>query len=187
MTGRPGRKLGAMLTAIPPAPQMALSSVTRVFDIKRGELQDPRVQALLREHLAALRATSPPESCHPLDTSELSAPGVTFWCAWDGEALAGFGALKRLTSEHVEIKSMRTASTHLRRGVAAAMLRHLLDQAIVAGYLRVSLETGSQDYFLPAHRLYRSFGFEECGPFGQYRMDPLSAFMTRTLARRAPR
>jgi putative acetyltransferase len=151
------------------------------MDIRPDPLEHPQVLALLREHLGSLAPTAPAESRHALDLAGLRAADVTFWCAWDGPALAGFGALRQLDPRHAEIKSMRTASTHLRRGVAARMLEHLIDVASARGYARLSLETGSMAFFEPARRLYASFGFVPCAPFGDYRPDPNSVFMTRLL------
>jgi putative acetyltransferase len=149
--------------------------------IQIDDLQGPEIQALLAEHVAALRATSPPESCHVLDLAGLRRPEITFWSAWDNGALAGCGALKELNATHAEVKSMRTAATHLRKGVAAHLLGHMIDEAKERGYTRLSLETGSQDYFAAARTLYARFGFTVCAPFGDYVEDPLSVFMTKTL------
>lgn len=156
------------------------------MDIRPDTLDDPQVLALLREHLDTLAPTTPAESRHALDLDGLRRPDVTFWCLWDGPLLAGFGALRQLDARHGEIKSMRTAATHLRRGVASRMLRHLIDEAAARGYTRLSLETGSMAFFEPARRLYAAFGFVPCAPFGDYRADPNNVFMTRRLdARRA--
>ena len=152
-------------------------------DIRPGDLDDPRVIALLHEHLASLAPTAPKESRHALDLSGLQGAEIRLWCAWDGDALAGFGALKQLDSEHAEVKSMRTAASHLRRGVAARLLAHMIDTAARQGITRLSLETGSMAFFAPAHRLYASFGFVPCPPFGDYRADPNSVFLTRTVDR----
>lgn len=151
------------------------------MDIRSGSLEDARVLALLREHLDSLVPTAPAESRHALDLAGLRAADVTFWCAWDGAALAGFGALRQLDPRHGEIKSMRTASTHLRQGVAARMLQHLVDEAAARGYMRLSLETGSMAFFEPARRLYAARGFVPCAPFGDYRPDPNSVFMTKRI------
>lgn len=121
---------------------------------------------------------SPPESVHALDVKGLKEPGVTFWSAWDGEDLLGCGALKDLGGGHGEIKSMRTARAHLGKGVASALVEHLLSEAGERGYSRLSLETGSAAEFGPAHSLYEKFGFEFSAPFGDYREDPHSCFMT---------
>lgn len=140
------------------------------------------VGALLDEHLADMYATSPPESVHALDHSALLAPGITFWTARDDDgALLGCGALKELTAEHAEIKSMRTAASARGRGVAWAVLGVLLEEARARGFGRVSLETGPQEFFAPARRLYARRGFTECGPFGDYVLDPFSVFMTLEL------
>jgi putative acetyltransferase len=112
----------------------------------------------------------------------LRKPDVTFWTAWSDGELLGCGALKALDRAHGEIKSMRTSTAHRRKGVARAMLQHIIDEARTRGYARLSLETGSQPAFEPARTLYRSFGFAYCGPFADYREDPNSVFLTRTLA-----
>lgn len=150
----------------------------------RIALDDPRrpeCVALLQEHLAAMRATSPPESKHALDLDGLCKPELSFYTARDGEALAGFGALKALDASHGEIKSMCTAAGFQRRGVARTVLEHLLGEARSRGYARVSLETGSMPYFEPARRLYAGFGFVVCAPFAPYKPDPNSVFMTLEL------
>jgi putative acetyltransferase len=151
------------------------------MEIREGGLDDPRVVALLNVHFQGMLANSPKDSCHFLDLSGLRAPGVTFWTAWDGEDLLGCGALKQLDAGHGEVKSMRTAAEHLRRGTGAALVSHILKVARERGYKRLSLETGSGAAFDPAHALYRQFGFTECGPFGDYKEDPFSRFFSRIL------
>ncbi|MGW4717551.1 GNAT family N-acetyltransferase [Nocardia sp. NPDC004260] len=141
----------------------------------------PEVAALLTEHLAEMAAHSPAESMHALDLAALRHPDVTFWTAWDGAALAGCAAVKRLDDDHAEIKSMRTAATHQRRGIATTLLRHLLAEATARRYRSLSLETGAHDFFRPARRLYAAHGFALCAPFGDYRPDPHSVFMSRDL------
>jgi putative acetyltransferase len=145
------------------------------------DLTHPAVLALLNEHLADMHAYSPPESVHALDHDELRAPDVTFWTAWEGEELLGCGALKELDARHGEIKSMRTSRSQLRRGVAAAMLQHIVGVARERGYDRLSLETGSGGPFDAALRFYEKHGFEYCEPFADYVLDPFSRFMTRSL------
>src|SRR5690349_17443292 len=115
---------------------------------------------------------SPPESVHALDLDGLRRPDMTFWSVRHDGALLGCGALKQLDPAHGEIKSMRTVTAHLRKGVAARMLAHILDEAHRRAYRRLSLETGSMDAFLPARRLYERHGFRYCGPFGDYVEDP---------------
>jgi len=124
---------------------------------------------------------SPPGSVHALDLDALRRPGITFWTAWAGDELLGCGALKELAPTHGEIKSMRTATAHRRKGIARAMLVHIVDEARRRAYDRLSLETGSMAAFAPAQRLYASFGFTRCAPFADYLADPNSVFMTREL------
>ncbi|MFA5939068.1 MAG: GNAT family N-acetyltransferase [Sinimarinibacterium sp.] len=151
------------------------------MEIRVDDLRGRQIIALLQEHLDEMHRISPPESVHALDLEGLRKPEITFWTAWIGAELAGSGALKELAPDHGEIKSMRTAEPCKRRGVAAAMLRHILDEAMRRGYQRLSLETGSQPHFLPARTLYQSYGFQPCGPFASYVDDPNSVFMTRAL------
>jgi len=151
------------------------------MEIRLDELRDPAIHALLEEHLADMRRISPPESCHALDLDRLRQPEISFWSVWDGATLLGCGALKTISAAHGEVKSMRTTAAARRRGVARAVLAHIIETARTRGLSRLSLETGSQPFFEPAHQLYESFGFERCGPFEGYREDPLSVFMTRAL------
>ena len=151
------------------------------LEIKIDDLRGQEVGELLAEHLRCMAAQSPPESRHALNLEGLRQPGITFWSVWNKGELAGCGALKELDREHGEIKSMRTAVAHLRQGVGSFVLEHIIGEAKRRGYRRLSLETGSMPYFSPAHALYRKFGFKECAPFGGYREDPNSLFMTKQL------
>ena len=151
------------------------------FNIKIDNLEGPEVAAFLEEHLRWMRSVSPPESTHALDLEELRQPGISFWCVWDGENLAGCGALKELDDSLGEIKSMRTARAYLRRGIAAMLLQHIIAESRQRGYRRLSLETGSMAYFEPARRLYAKAGFKLCPPFADYIEDPNSVFMTMQL------
>jgi putative acetyltransferase len=154
---------------------------TIFMQIKIDDLTGPEIAELLREHLRNMAENSPPESMHALSLEELRRPDVTFWSVWEGTELLGCGALKELDARHGEIKSMRTASTHRRKGVVARLLEHILEEAKRRSYKRVSLETGSMDAFQPARSLYARFGFKMCGPFADYVEDPNSVFMTREL------
>jgi putative acetyltransferase len=149
--------------------------------IIEDDLTSAEVAALLDEHLDGMHEHSPPESVHALDLQGLKAPHVTFWTAWEGDELLGCGALKELDESHGEIKSMRTAQAHLGKGVASAILEHLVVEANRRCYARLSLETGSGAAFEASHALYLKFGFEFCGPFDNYVEDPFSRFMTREL------
>ena len=158
-----------------------------MMEIRRDDLTGPEIHALLEEHLANMRAISPPESVHALDLDRLRRPEITFWTVWSdgvdvqGSELLGCGALKEIDPTHGEVKSMRTPSAHRRKGAAKAMLEHIVEEAMRRKYHRLSLETGSQEAFEPAQKLYQSFGFTFCPPFGDYTDDPNSVFMTRVL------
>ena len=149
--------------------------------IKIDDLKGSEIYELLQEHLRSMKLHSPPESVHALDIEALRQPEITFWTVWENGELLGCGALKELDSQHGEIKSMRTAAFHLRKGVAKNLLNHILEEAKRRGYGRLSLETGSAEAFEPARQLYASFGFTYCGPFADYVEDPYSVFMTREL------
>jgi putative acetyltransferase len=151
------------------------------MDIKLDDLSGPKIRALLEEHMQNMLSISPPESIHALDLTALRKPEITFWAVWSGSELLGCGALKELNPLHGEVKSMRTATAYRRKGVAQAMLAHILGVAESRGYQQLSLETGSQSAFEPAHRLYESFGFSYCPPFEGYTEDPNSVFMTKRL------
>jgi putative acetyltransferase len=153
------------------------------MDIRVDDLSGPEIIGLLREHLQSVALHSPPESVHALDLDALRKPDITFWSVWQDSELMGCGAIKELDSRHGEIKSMRTVSLHLRKGVAARLMRHILEEAKRRSYERLSLETGSMDAFAPARNLYASFGFNPCGPFANYVEDPYSVFMTREVRR----
>ena len=151
------------------------------MEIRADDLSGSQIIELLQEHLRCMALVSPPESRHALDLDGLRKPDVTFWSMWNGADLAGCGAIKELSEQHAEIKSMRTADPYLRKGVATQVLRHIIEEAKRRGYRRLSLETGSMEYFEPARSLYASFGFTYCGPFGCYREDSNSMFMTKEL------
>ena len=141
----------------------------------------PDVRALLDAHLAMTRAASPPEDVHALDVSGLLDPSVSFFSLRSGGEVLAVGALKRLSPSHAEVKSMHTAAAARGRGIARAMLAHLLAVARAEGLERVSLETGSTAVFAPARSLYASAGFVDCEPFGDYVRSPYSSFMTLEL------
>jgi putative acetyltransferase len=150
--------------------------------LREDDLTGIEIMGLLAQHLTQMGEQSPAESVHALDVAALRGPDVTFWSAWSGDHLAGCAALKRLDAGHAEIKSMRTADDFRGRGVGAVVLAHLLDTANERGYARISLETGSNEPFAPARRLYARHGFVECAPFADYVLDPWSVFMTLELS-----
>ncbi|MEZ5477596.1 MAG: GNAT family N-acetyltransferase [Thiolinea sp.] len=151
------------------------------MDISIDNLSDGAVTGLLNAHLQEMYKYSPPESVHALDQEKMHDPSVTFWSARiDGE-LAGCGALKELSPTSGEIKSMKTAGVFLRKGVASQILEAILAEAKQRSYLDLSLETGSNEAFKPAIKMYEKYGFTECGPFGDYKPDPYSKFYTIAL------
>ena len=149
--------------------------------IVAGDFGDKRVTDLLNTHLETARAATARGSAHALDLTGLQSPDIRFWTVWEDEALLGCGALKRLSADHGEVKSMHVAEAARRRGAGSAIMRHIVDTARRGGYVRLSLETGSWDYFRPARAFYRRHGFVECAPFADYRADTNSVFMTRDL------
>jgi putative acetyltransferase len=151
------------------------------MDIEIDNPTRPDVMELLGEHLADMYATSPPESVHALDVEALTAPGVTFWTARRDGVLVGCGALKELDPDHGELKSMRTTAAARGTGVGKALLVYLVAEGRSRGYSRLSLETGTQEYFAPARGLYAGQGFTGCGPYADYAEDPHSAYFTLVL------
>lgn len=152
-----------------------------VVCIVRADPEDPRVAALVAEHLAEMEPTAPACSRHALTVDQLRDPAVRLWVAESGGALVGSVALKDLGGGHLELKTMR-ADQHLRGGgLGRRLLLHALAEARAAGATRVSLETGAGEVFLPARTLYRAHGFVECAPFGDYRLDRHSTFLTLAL------
>lgn len=152
------------------------------MEIRLDDLTGPEIHALLEEHLAEMRRISPPGSVHAMPIEVLRGPAITFWTAWSGGELLGCGALKELDPTHGEIKSMRTALSHRGKGVARAMLEHIIAEARRRRYARLSLETGSMPHFEPARNLYQRYGFARCPPFGSYFEDPNSVCMTVLLS-----
>ncbi|RRO17373.1 GNAT family N-acetyltransferase [Saccharopolyspora rhizosphaerae] len=145
------------------------------------DLTGPEIEAFLQGHISEMRAVSPPGSTHALELKSLRRPGVTFWSAREGGVVLGCGAIKEIDLEHAEVKSMRTDPSHKNRGIASQLLNHIIAESKLMGYTRLSLETGASDFFEPARRLYLKHGFSYCEPFAEYREDPHSLFMTRTL------
>lgn len=151
--------------------------------IAPGDFNDPRVVELLHTHLTTARAETAPGSAHALDLAGLQSPDITFWTIWHDDELLGLGALKRLSAEHGEVKSMHTAQAMRGRGAGSAMLRYIIETAKAKGMSCLSLETGSWDYFRPARSLFRSHGFVDCPPFADHVLDPNSVFMTLDLGK----
>lgn len=149
--------------------------------IERADFNDPSLGAFLQGHLDELAPTAPAESRHALDPDGLQAPNVRLWVAHDGKGIVGTGALAALAPGHEELKSMRTDPQRRGQGVGARILEQLLHDARGRCIRRISLETGSMEFFAPARALYTKAGFVLCSPFGPYREDPNSVFMTKHL------
>lgn len=152
-----------------------------MIEIERDDPARADVRRLLSEHLADMFATTPPESVHALDHAALSEPGIVFWTAREDSELLGCAALKEIGAASGEVKSMRTTPAARGRGVATMLLARVVDEARSRRYTGLFLETGSQEFFVPARRLYERNGFTECEPFADYELDPNSVYMSISL------
>jgi len=162
------------------APRFKRKGANRT-NIVVDDLSGPQIAAFLEEHIQEMRSITPLESKHALDLDGLRRPEITFWSVMDADTLVGCGAIKRLDAGHAEVKSMRTSSARKRSGIASLLLEHIVTEARRMGFTRLSLETGSAEFFLPARKLYEKFGFDYCEPFADYRPGPHNVFMTRVL------
>ena len=151
------------------------------MEIREDDVTGSAIIHFLAAHLENMHQITPPESVHALGAEALRSPEITLWSAWDGDVLLGSGALKALNPESGEIKAMRTDDAHRRRGVGSKILERILEEARRRGYRRLFLETGSMAEFSAARALYRRYGFEFRGPFGDYVEDPNSVFMAKDL------
>lgn len=151
------------------------------IEIRRDRSVSPEVLPLLKRHLDLMHASSPPESVHALDPAALDTSDVAFFTLREGETVLGMGAVKRIDATHAEIKSMHVVTEARGRGLARVLLDHLLVEARLLGYARLSLETGVEPVFAPARALYERAGFCYCGPFEGYGIDPNSVFMTKLI------
>ena len=150
--------------------------------IEIDNVSRPQVLALLEEHLRNMHEVTPPNQVFAFDARKLRTPGVVFWTAWNEEVLLGCAALQELSPTQGEVKSMRTPASLRRHGAGRALLNHILQVARERGYRELFLETGSHPAFTAAQTLYRSVGFRECGPFGAYRENGFSVFMSLNLS-----
>ena len=151
------------------------------IDVRQDDLSSAEVHSLIAEHLSGMHSNSPPGHVNALAIENLQAPSVTFWTAWLDGILCGCGALKELDPLTGEVKSMRTRSAFLRRGVGQAILDEIVRAARQRGYSRLLLETGTGPAFEPAHGLYRRNGFKSSGPFGEYTATDFNTFMVKSI------
>lgn len=149
--------------------------------VRQDDLSSVESQSIVREHMAEMLENTPLESVHALPLHKLQQDHVTFWTAWVGSELCGCGALQRLDHKQGEVKSMRTREKFLRQGVGQAVLSRIVAEAQSRSWERLSLETGSAASFAAARSMYIKNGFQICGPFGDYKLDPHSVFMTKQL------
>lgn len=152
-----------------------------MLTISLDNLESGTVLTLLEEHLADMYATSPAESVHALDPESLKDKSISFWSAEVDGVVMGCIALKELDQDHAEVKSMRTRENARNKGIASQLLEHVLMVAQEREYKKLSLETGSMDFFKPARNLYIKYGFTYCEPFADYTLDPNSVFMERII------
>ena len=145
------------------------------MEIRQDDPTAHYVTDLLAYHRQELQSAMA-EHAFALDAAGLSAADITFWTAWQGDALIGFGALKELDDKHGEVKSMRAAPAARGSGVGRAMLNHIIAEARLRGYARLSLETGTATLHAPAIALYQSAGFKSCGAFAHYQPSPYNQF-----------
>ena len=143
------------------------------------DLSGTEIAAFLDEHVQQMRAITPLKSKYALDLDALRAPDITFWSVRDGDAVVGCGALKRLDPGHAEVKSMRTSPLRQRSGIASRLLEHIITEAQRRGFTQLSLETGTDEFFTPARKLYEKYAFTYCAPFADYQPSPHNTFMTR--------
>lgn len=151
------------------------------MDIRIDNLEGEEIAKFLQQHIEDMKATSPPESIHALDLEELRVPEITFWTVYSGGELVACGALKELDPHHGEVKSMRVLTSARGSGIGSKLVDHIVEVARNRRYRALKLETGSMAFFEPARSLYLKHGFTYCGPFGSYKEDPNSVFMTLPL------
>jgi putative acetyltransferase len=152
------------------------------YRITEDDLQGQAVIDLLTFHLAEMHTLSPPSKVHAMPVERLRQPDVTFYSAWDGDALAAVGALREIDPTRGELKSMRAAPAYRGKGAGEAILLRLIAEARQRGYTWLGLETGRPAAYLPAQALYRKYGFAECEDFGDYVGDDFSMCMSLTLS-----
>jgi len=146
-----------------------------------GNFDDPEVNNLLNKHFIELRSVSPAGSAHVLDIAGLNDQTIKFWSLWENKDLVGCGALKFLDKSHGEFKSIRVADKFRKKGVGERIIGHLIEEAKKLQITKLSIETGSGEFFSPARKLFMKLNFKICGPFAHYKEDPNSCFFTKNV------
>ena len=146
-----------------------------------GNFDHPEVNQLLKKHFIELRAASPEGSAHVLDITGLRIPTIKFWSLWEKNQLMGCGALKFLDKDHGEFKSIRIHDNFRGKGYGSKIVNHLINEAKNLKIKRLSIETGSGDFFAPARKLFNNCGFKPCPPFAHYKEDINSLYLTKLL------
>ena len=143
-----------------------------------GNFDNSEVNDLLKKHFVELRSVSPAGSTHVLDIDGLKDPSIKFWSLWENNELIGCGALKFLEKNHGEFKSIRVADQFRKKGSGERIINHLIEEAKKLNIVKLSIETGAGEFFLPARNLFSKFGFKKCSPFAHYKDDPNSCYYT---------
>ena len=147
-----------------------------------GNFDNSEVLELLNKHFIELRSVSPEGSAHVLDIEGLKDQNIKFWSLWENNLLMGCGALKFLNKEHGEFKSIRVEDKFRKKDNGIKILKHLIFEAKKLNIKRISVETGTGDFFTPARKLFNKCGFKLCKPFAHYKEDPNSCYMTMLIS-----
>ena len=147
-----------------------------------GNFDNSEVLELLNKHFIELRSVSPEGSAHVLDIEGLKDQNIKFWSLWEDNLLMGCGALKFLNKEHGEFKSIRLVDSFRKKGNGIKILKHLIFEAKKLNIKRISVETGTGNFFTPARKLFNKCGFKLCKPFAHYKEDPNSCYMSMLIS-----
>ncbi len=149
----------------------------------KNNFDHPEVNDLLNKHFIELRSVSPEGSVHVLDIPDLKISSIKFWSLWENKQLIGCGALKFLGENHGEFKSIRISDKFRKNGLGIKIITHLINEAKKLNVKRISVETGSGDFFVPARKLFKKCGFEPCKPFAHYKEDPNSCYFSLDISK----
>ena len=146
--------------------------------VEPGDPRDAQTAALLQASYALMQSMFPVEDNHYLSIDALCRPDIHFFIAREGQDILGTGALAE-HRDYGEIKAMFVSPRARGRGVGDAILRKLEDYAKLLGLPELRLETSTS--LDAAHRLYQRHGYQDRGPFGQYKANSTSHFMGKIL------